>query len=112
MSNIIKKSGEAKDLCKYCGVVHIEDAYNFYLNPNVKSVLLELKKRYETLPPDEQSYRMDNWAVKRGLRLNSIITVMGDGQKKPEGGTVVMCGYAKLVDADIWLRKMEGNERD
>lgn len=105
------KTNTQVETCQFCNLVHEADAYDFYKNPSAVDILLKLRGRYESLPPDEQQYRMENWAVKRGLRRNATVSVV-NGQKKPEGGKVVMCGYGKLVDCDIWLRKFEDKEKE
>lgn len=99
----------ATDPCRYCNVCHQADAYDFFKFPPAKEILRKLKERYDALPQDEQLYRMENWAVRRGLRKGSTTEMVAD-QKKPVGGKVVMCGYDKLVQADIWLRKLEETE--
>ncbi len=102
---------QSPTMCKHCHMPH--PSYDYHGNPSAKNVLLELRKRYEKLPPNERMFRMENWAVRKGLRRNAVIRTfqpkdvkgnpIGEPRKKPEGGNVVMCGYGKLVEADKWL---------
>lgn len=101
------------NVCTFCGEFlpkgEHHDEFDYFKHPLVKGQLNALNEKYKSLPLDEQLYRMENWAVRRGLRRNATI-LDEKGNKKPDGGTVVNTGYPRLVNADRWLRKMLDGE--
>lgn len=97
------------NICTFCGEGlakgEFHEEFDYFKHPMVKGQLNALNERYKSLPLNEQLYRMENWAVKRGLRRGANI-LDEKGNRKPDGGTVVMPGYQRLVNADRWLRRM------
>ncbi len=98
--------------CPFCAVFHETpvDEFDYFKHPAKKDDLRKLRQKLSILPEEERLYEVENYAVRRGLRRGAstvVFAVAGKEHRQPEGGTVVMPGYARLLEAYRWLQKME-----
>lgn len=89
-------SDQSDHACRFCGnflgKTEVHEEFDFYVHPQSKDMLKRLHAKTQLL----QIYDMDDYAIHRKLRS--------------ERG-VVMPGYARLVNAWKWMRKMVEPEK-